>query len=90
MDANWNDENINTFCDLWIEQTLLGNCANGKMNQAGYRSIAKEYFKKTGLKHSIRQLQKKASSLKRFYGMLFIHGYAYMGFCQWFWLLHCS
>jgi len=48
MVANLNDENTNTFCDLWIDQTILGNCPNGKLNQAGYRSIAKEYFKRLG------------------------------------------
>ena len=45
-DANWDDRNTDIFCNLWIQQSQLGNCDRGIMNTAGYRGIVRDFYKK--------------------------------------------
>ncbi|GMP77985.1 hypothetical protein CsSME_00034081 [Camellia sinensis var. sinensis] len=63
--ASWDSDSIRVFLQLIANQITKGNRPFLVLSQAGYKSLARKFEKKTGRKHDLKQLKNKYMSLKK-------------------------
>ncbi|GMQ09341.1 hypothetical protein CsSME_00052756 [Camellia sinensis var. sinensis] len=63
--ASWDSDSIRVFLQLIAKEITKGNRPFLVLSQAGYKSLARKFEKKTRRKHGLKQLKNKYMSLKK-------------------------
>ncbi|XP_028117796.1 uncharacterized protein LOC114315395 isoform X2 [Camellia sinensis] len=63
--ASWDSHSIRVFPQLIANEITKGNRPFLVLSQAGYKSLARKFEKKTRRKHGLKQLKNKYMSLKK-------------------------
>ncbi|XP_028111571.1 uncharacterized protein LOC114309894 [Camellia sinensis] len=63
--ATWNSASTRVFLQLIANEITKGNRPFLVLSQAGYKSLARKFERKTGRKHALKQLKNKYMRLKK-------------------------
>ncbi|CAL5382863.1 unnamed protein product [Camellia sinensis] len=63
--ASWDSNSVRVFLQLIANEISKGNRPFLVLNQAGYKSLARKFEKKTRKKHGLKQLKNKYMTLKK-------------------------
>lgn len=67
--ADWSDDNVRIVCELFAEETRIGNRSNTHLNSAGYKNVIRRFKDRTGIAYTRKQFKNKWEKLKIDYGI---------------------
>jgi hypothetical protein len=67
--VDWSDDNVRIVCELFAEETRIGNRSNTHLNSAGYKNVIRRFKDKTGIAYTRKQSKNNWEKLKIDYGI---------------------